>query len=259
MNTDKRPDDPTARECRKIFEQIDQCPPSDMLIAFQEEELDAAEATTVAAHLGGCPVCARLLEQLEMADGPVPADETFREAREEDRRLVAKALGFRVERPQAIPLLDRLSQLWQTRVPAPVPVALCALLLMVLVWPAGPESPVTVFGPVVPVTSSDISLRGSTGKSPDASAPADALLDIRHIFTQTPVAPGTIVNREITGPQGTEHLAPRIVSSELQNGHEKPCIHFPLQISEPGTYLLRLSHPEDAFDPVTLKIEILAP
>jgi hypothetical protein len=256
MNEHHRPDDQTARACRRIFDENGQCPSSEVLVAFHDDELPGSEATVVAAHLGTCPICAQLLARLAEADGPIPADDSYREEREEDRRLVAKSLGFRVGRPEPRPLLERFSRLWQTRVPAPVPAAVCAILLLVIFLPTGHESPVSVFGP--PKEFSIIEFQTRSAK-PLIEAAAGTPLVVEHLFTQTPVKPDTMATCEISGPSGIEDVTSTEVTMATKNGQTVPALKVSLTIDEPGSYRLRFSHPEEAFAPVSIAIDILAP
>lgn len=244
-------------ECRRILGDCLDCPSSASLVAFREEELEPGEADTVAAHLGICPVCARLIERLDEAESPLsaPEAEAYRAAREEDRATVARELGFRVGRPPSRPLLERLSRLWEARTPALVPAALLAALLLVAFWPERPEPPVSVFGPTYRIISTDRVTRSAGGPA-DYSTPARALLIIEHAFINTGVAIGTMVNRDITGPAGTVHLEPVTVELIETEEGEFPGISFAMTLNEPDRYRLRMSHPGDAFEPVTLEIEV---
>lgn len=253
---DQSPADKTATECRRILEECRECPSSDTLIAFHEEELAPEDAATVAAHVGNCTDCAHLLEQLGMAETPMVEDTAYQTAREEDRAEVAKALGFRVERPPATPLLERFSWIWEARIPALVPAGVCALLLLVILWPAPQESPVTSFGPLVLISSNDLDLRSTPDGTPDYRAPVNALLIVRYDFMKSRPPAGTMVNREISGPEGMNNLGAVSVESAATDHGEKLFVKFPLNITKPGMYLLQLSHPADAFTTVTLKIEI---
>lgn len=250
------PADKTGNECRRILEQCRKCPATDTLIAFHEDELASGDHETVAAHVGNCPDCAHLLEHLGVAEIPMMEDAAYQAAREEDRAEVAKALGFRVERPPARPLLERFSWLWETRVPALLPAAACALLLLVILWPAPEDSPVTAFGPVVWINSSDLNLRSAPDGTPDYRAPANTLLIVRHDFQKSRPVAGTMVNREISGPDSTRNLGQVSVEKVVTDQKEQLFVEFPLNITKPGRYLLRLNHPGNAFTPVTLSIEI---
>ena len=257
MNERKPPED-IEREVRRILGDNLDCPAADRLVAFHGEELAPAEAATVAAYCGVCTECTRLIEELDEAERPLGAseDDAYRTAREEDRAIVARELGFRVGRPPSRPLLERLSWLWEARTPALVPAALLTALLLVAFWPARPEQPVTVFGPTYRIISTDQVTRNAA-KQAEHSVPEGALLSIEHAFVQKGVAAGTMVNREITGPNGPTHLDPITVELiDTENG-QFPGISFAMTLSKPGRYRLRLSHPGNAFEPVTLGIEIL--
>jgi anti-sigma factor ChrR (cupin superfamily) len=67
--SDRNPADKIARDVRRILDHHRKCPPSDTLVAFHDTELDPADGTAVAAHLGNCTDCARLIERLENALG----------------------------------------------------------------------------------------------------------------------------------------------------------------------------------------------
>ncbi len=252
---DHIPDDETARECHKVLHQNRECPAADTLVSFREEELAPDDAVTVAAHLGGCPECARLIEQLDEAEGLMTEDASYLAGREEDRHQVAKALGFRVGRPPATPLLQRLSWIWEARIPALAPAAVCAMLLAVILWPAAPESPVNLFNQPFQFTSDDMQLRGGAG---EYNAPVNSLITVSHYFMRQKVEEGTMVSGELTGTDLTVHLLPQTVIMAGKEGVDTdlPCVVIPLQINKPGIFHLRLSHPENAFEPVVLKIVV---
>ena len=254
----EHPTDAAARECRKVLDQHLECPPAEALVSFREDELSAATATSVAAHLGRCPDCARLIEQLNEAESPMAEDAAYLAAREEDRHQVAGALGFRVGRPPAKPFLERLSWIWETRVPVMVPAAACALLLVAIFWPAQPVSPVTVLGKEVPIPSNDLQTRAAQQDFPIHSAPVDSVLKIRHVFMNSEIDVGTMINIEVIGRDGTIHLEPGSVVDISDTDIARPGVKSDLTISTPGSYLLRISNPRNTFPAVTLKLEIQA-
>jgi hypothetical protein len=254
----ENPADKTARECRKILDRNRQCPPADMLVSFREDELVPQDSAAVAAHLGSCPECARLIERLEEAEGPMAMaeDHACRAARDEDRAHVARALGFRVGRPPARPLSERLSRLWEIRVPALVPAAVCAVLLAVILLPGPGQLPVTVFPESRVIQSDDAKYRSATEQT---TVPVNASLVVRHMFNNTDVEVETMANIEISSAKETEYFDPVSVI-EIEDGETTyRCLEVQLAFHAPGQYQLRLSHPKNAFDPVILKFNALAP
>jgi hypothetical protein len=253
MNDQKR-NDPLLGECSRILAENGHCPSSDELVAFHEEELDGPRRAALALHLGQCPECACLLDWLNEANQLPAEDETYTIARDADRRLVARALGLPADMPPAGGWRTWLARFWQVSVPAPVPALIGLALLLVLFWPAGPQSPVSVFGPAIDICSDD---RPTRSPARSYQAHAGDLLMVEHLFLHAPVGEGTVVNRQLIGDRQVVPLDPvAVVLVSRGSDKQAPAIRFPLQVLRPGHYRLVLNQADGAFSPVTLHIEI---